>query len=211
MDSLTTMFLDYASEHPSETLALDAMTNGTQYGSLVGSAASISVLVYKYKFPTHQVKLKTSENMMINVFTAVGAKFYETIFDSKMIGNFIRYASTKFKDHHSRDRSWQNLGPRLRVSSTIFGAAASFFAMNYDNLNNNLDEIAIREKASFILNDEEAFRLNRYSLTGFACGFIGGALIGRNRFSHGCSGIAMGFAFYQTEKKFNLREMYQSK
>ena len=201
------MLSDYASDHPSQVLAVDAMTRGTQYGSLVGSAASISVLVYKYKFPTHQMKYKTSEHMLINLVIAAGAKFYETIFDSRMIGNFIRYASTKYKDHELRDRSSRKLGPRLMVSSTILGGAASYIAMNCDDQ----DEIAIREKASFILNDEESVRLNRYSLTGFACGFVGGALVGRTRLYYGCSGISMGFAFYQTEKIFNLREMYQPK
>ena len=98
-----------------------------------------------------------------------------------------------------RPQAWK----RLMVPSTILGTLATSGLLYYKHSKDELDEAAVDDRALRIANNAEQIKVDKYGLTGFAVGAVGGVIAGQNILSLSCTGIALGVMCYLAETKYN--------
>lgn len=101
-----------------------------------------------------------------------------------------------------RRRPRPDVWRKIMAPSTLSGAAISSAFLYENHMDGKLDEASVDDRAYRIANNHEQLKVDRYGLGGFVSGAISGVIVGQNLLSLSCTGLVMGLAFYEAERRF---------
>jgi Protein of unknown function (DUF1757) len=106
---------------------------------------------------------------------------------------------------------------KIMFPLTLVGMGATSGLLYKKHYYNELDEMAVDDRAFRIANNHGQTKVDQYSLGGFFTGAVAGVIVGQNLLALSCAGLALGPLFYKAEsmyveyKKSKNLDMYDPK
>ena len=92
---------------------------------------------------------------------------------------------------------------KIMFPMTLAGVGVTSGLLYKKHYHNELDELAVDDRAYRIANNHAQNKVDRYSLGGFFTGAVAGIIVGHYFLAFSCSGLALGPLYYKAESMYN--------